>query len=142
MLMGTYEHRLDSKARLVLPAKIREKLGEAVVVAAGLDNCVSIYSEEEWGNFSEKIRKLPFYSNPKFRDFVRVMLGSAHEMSIDGTGRVLMPPALRDYAQLTQDVVVNGANDHVEIWDKERWSVKWKSGLENLSEMAEGVEGF
>ena len=55
MLMGTYEHRLDSKARLVLPAKIREKLGDAVVVAAGLDKCVSIYSEEEWVGFSEKI---------------------------------------------------------------------------------------
>lgn len=142
MLMGTYEHRLDTKARLVLPARMREKLGDIVVVAAGLDKCISLYSEAEWGNFSEKIKKLPFYSNAKFRDFVRIMLGSAHEMPIDGTGRVLLPTVLREYAQLGQEVVVSGANDHLEIWDKERWTDKWKSGLDTLAEMAEGVEGF
>ena len=142
MLMGTYEHRLDTKARLVLPAKIREKLGDVVVVAAGLDKCVSLYSEEEWNNFSEKIKSLSFYSNGNLRDFARVMLGSAHEMPIDSAGRVLIPTVLREYAGLAQEVVVSGANDHAEIWDKERWSIKWKSGLENLATMVEGVEGF
>jgi MraZ protein len=142
MLMGTYEHRLDTKARLVLPQKIREKLSDTIVLAAGLDKCVSLYSESEWEKFSEKIKSLPFYSNVKTRDFARIMLGSAHETLIDGTGRVLLPGVLRAYAQLDQDVVVNGANDHVEIWDKERWADKWKTGLENLSEMVEGVDGF
>jgi MraZ protein len=142
MLMGTYEHRLDSKARLVLPAKIREKLGDVVVVAAGLDKCVSLYSEADWAGFSEKIKNLPFYSNANFREFARIMLGSAHEVPIDGTGRVLLPTVLREYAKLTQDVVISGANDHAEIWDKERWSAKWKAGLDSLAHMAEGVEGF
>jgi MraZ protein len=142
MLMGTYEHRLDAKARVVLPSKIREKLSDVVILAAGLDKCVSLYSEEEWEKFSEKIKNLDFYANPKTREFARIMLSSAHETPIDGTGRVLLPAVLREYAQLNQDVVVNGANDHAEIWDKERWMAKWQSGLDNLSEMLEGVKGF
>ena len=141
MLMGTYEHRLDSKARLVLPAKIREKLGDVVVVAAGMDRCVSLYSETEWENFSEKFRNVPFYSNAKLRDVVRIMLGSAHEMPIDATGRVLLPTPLREYAGLSQDVVVSGAIDHAEVWDKEIWETKRKFVLENLSELAKDM-GF
>ncbi|MDR1622195.1 MAG: division/cell wall cluster transcriptional repressor MraZ [Synergistaceae bacterium] len=141
MLMGTYEHRLDTKARLVLPAKIREKLSDVVVAAVGLENCVSLYSQTEWENFSEKIRNMPLYSNDENRDFVRIMLGSAHEIFIDGMGRVLLPQVLREYAQLTQGVVVNGVRDHVEIWDKELWAAKWKAGLENLPKLAKNA-GF
>ena len=141
MLMGTYEHRLDPKARLVLPAKIREKLGDVVVVAVGLDKCVSLYSEAEWEIFSEKIRNVHFYSNAKLRDFVRIMLGSAHEMPIDGANRVLLPKPLREYAELGQEVVVSGAGDHAEVWDKENWETKRKFVLENLSDLAQDV-GF
>ena len=139
MLMGTYEHRLDSKARLVLPAKIREKLGDVVVVAAGLDKCVSLYSEREWENFSEKIRDLAFYSNPKHRNFARIMLSSADKTTIDGTGRVLLPTYLREHAKLSQEVVVCGVNDHAEVWDKEVWETIHKPGLENLSELAQDL---
>ncbi|MDR2175015.1 MAG: division/cell wall cluster transcriptional repressor MraZ [Synergistaceae bacterium] len=140
--IGTYEHRIDAKYRVVLPAKIREKLGDVAVVAAGLDNCISLFSEEDWNNFAEKIKKLPFYSNAKFRDFARVMLGSAHETPLDGMGRILLPAVLREYAQLKQEVVISGAGDHAEIWDRDRWAAKWRNGLENLAEMAADVEGF
>jgi MraZ protein len=142
MLMGTYEHRLDTKSRLVLPARIREKLGDVVVAALGMEGCVSLYSEEEWKNFSGKIRSQPFYSKPEARKFQRIMLGSAQEITIDGTGRVLLPGVLREHAGLTLEVVVCGVNDHVEIWDRERWAAMWNAGLEKLSEMAEGMEGF
>jgi MraZ protein len=142
MYMATYEHRIDAKFRLVLPAKIREKLSDVVVLAAGLDKCVSLYSEEDWGEFADKIKNLPFYSNAKLRDFSRVMLGSAHETPIDGMGRVLLPSVLRDYAQLEQEVVISGAGDHVEIWNQGRWAEKWSSGLDNLADMAASIEGF
>jgi MraZ protein len=140
--IGTYEHRIDAKNRLVLPAKIREKLGDVVVAAAGLDNCVSLFSEEDWNSFAEKINKLPFYSNARFRDFARVMLASAHETAPDGMGRILLPAVLREYAQLQQEVVISGAGDHAEIWDKDRWAARWRNGLENLADMAADVEGF
>ena len=141
MLMGTYEHRLDPKARLVLPAKIREKLGDVVFVTVGLEECISLYSEMEWEIFSGKIRNLSFYSNPKHRNFARTFLHNAHEIPIDGTGRVLLPPLLREYAKLSQEVVVCGVNDHAEIWDKKIWEAMHKPGLANLSELAEDL-GF
>ena len=141
MLMGTYEHRLDSKARLVLPAKIREKLGDVVFVTLGLDECVSLYSKTEWENFSEKVKNLSFYSNQAHRDFARTLINNAHEMSIDSIGRVLMPPLLREYAKLGQEVVVCGVNDHAEVWDKKIWEARYKPGLANLSELAKDL-GF
>ena len=142
MLMGTYEHRLDTKARLVLPAKIREKLGDVVVASVGMENCVSLYSMEEWENFLAKIKDRPFFSRSNTRELLRIILSSAHELPLDGTGRVLLPTVLRDYAGLTQEVVVNGVNDHVEIWDKARWTSYWNAGLEKLPEIAEGVDDF
>ena len=142
MLMGTYEHRLDTKARLVLPAKIREKLGDVVVASVGMENCVSLYSMEEWNSFLAKIKDRPFFSRSNTRELLRIILSSAHELALDGTGRVLLPPVLREYANLTQEVVVNGVNDHVEIWDKARWTNYWKTGLEKLPEIAEGVDDF
>ena len=141
MLMGTYEHRLDSKSRLVLPAKIREKLGDVVFVTLGLEKCVSLYSEVEWEIFSAKVRNLAFYSNPQHRGFARAVISSAHEMPIDGTGRVLLPTILREHAGLGQEVMICGVNDHAEVWDKERWETIYKPRLDNLSDLAEDL-GF
>jgi MraZ protein len=69
------------------------------------------------------------------------MLGSAHEIAIDSMGRVLLPQVLREYAQLNQEIIVNGVRDHVEIWNKEFWTTKWKSGLANLPKLAKNA-GF
>lgn len=142
MLMGTYEHRLDAKARLVLPAKIREKLGEVVIAAVGMEKCVSLYSIEEWARFLEKIKDRPFFSRSNTRELLRIILSSAHELPLDAAGRVLLPPVLRDYAYLQQEVVVNGVNDHVEVWDKSRWMEYWNTGLDKLPEIAEGMDDF
>lgn len=143
MFMGTYEHRLDAKFRLVLPAKIREKLGDVVVAAPGMDKCVALYSEQEWDIFLERFKSSqPFHSNPRARSFLRVVLGGSDTITIDGTGRILLSTVLRKYGELTTDVVVCGVNDHVEIWDRDRWVSMWNEGLEKLSEMAEGMEGF
>jgi MraZ protein len=131
---------MDAKYRIVLPAKIREKLGDVVMVAAGLDNCVSLFSEEDWKNFVEKtIAALDFYEDPDDRDFARLMLNSAGETPLDGMGRILLPTLLREYAQLKQDVVIAGTGDHVEIWDKDRWAVNWQIGLKKLADRAAGI---
>ena len=129
------EHRLDPKGRIVLPAKLREKLGDLVFVAAGMDGCVALYSENAWNDFMEKLKKLPFYSQEKARDFMRVM-GDGEDISVDGTGRVLLPARLREYAQLGQDVVFIRLPTHVEIWDKERWEKKQQTALSGLSDLA------
>ena len=138
MLMGTFEHRLDTKARLVLPMKFREKLGDVVVAAFGLENCVSLYSQEEWENFSHWMSSDSFLNDEKARRLQRIILSSAHDLSIDGAGRILLPQVLRDYARLEQDVSVNGVKDHAEIWDRVRWTEYCKAGIEGLQELTGG----
>ena len=142
MLMGTFEHRLDTKARMVLPAKFREKLGNVVVASIGMEQCVSLYSLEEWENFIVWLKNPSFVTNEKARRLQRLILASAHDLPIDGAGRVLLPPVLREYAFLTQEVVVNGVNDHAEIWDRARWTNYWSAGLEMLPELTGGTEGL
>ena len=138
MLMGTFEHRLDTKARLVLPAKFRERLGDTIVAAIGMENCVSLYSQDEWGNFTAWLKTSSFLDSERTRKLHRLILSSAHELAIDGAGRILLPGVLREYAALEQDVVVTGVNDHAEIWDRARWAEYWSTGLEMLPELTGG----
>lgn len=141
MLVGTYEHKIDQKARIVLPSKFREELGESVFATIGIDKCVSLYSPEEWGKMMERLQELPF-SKSKSRGLLRLMLSSAHELPLDSAGRILLPPVLREYAEFIQEVVFVGVSDHVEMWDKEKWNDYRKQVLNDLPEIAEGVEGF
>ncbi len=141
MLMGTYEHKIDSKSRIVLPSKFREELGESVFATIGIDKCVSLYSSKEWERVMERLQELSF-SKSKSRGFLRLMLSSAHEIALDSAGRLLVPPVLREYAEFTQEVIFVGVNDHIEMWDKTRWSEYRRLVLDDLPEIAEGVEGF
>lgn len=138
MLMGTFEHRLDTKARLVLPAKFREKLGDTLVAAIGMENCIALYSQEEWDTFTSWLRTDSFLSNERTRRLNRVILSNAYELAVDGAGRILLPNILREYASLEQEVVVNGVNDHAEVWDKTRWTEYWRAGLSMLPELTGG----
>ena len=138
MLMGTFEHRLKTKARLVLPAKFREKLGDTLVAAIGMEHCVSLYSQEEWGSFTAWLKTNSFLESERTRKLHRLILSSAHELFLDGAGRILLPGVLRDYAGLDQDVVVNGVNDHAEVWNRSRWADYWSTGLAMLPELTGG----
>lgn len=141
MLVGTYEHKIDSKARIVLPSKFREELGDCVVSTIGIDNCVSLYSRTGWERVMTKLQDLPF-SKSKTRGLLRIMLASAHELPIDSAGRILLPPVLRQHGDLSQDVVFVGVNDHVELWDREKWNEYREVVSRDLSDIAEGVDGF
>lgn len=141
MLMGTYEHKIDSKARIVLPSKFREELGDKVYSTIGIDKCISLYSGPGWEKVMEKLQDLP-YSKSKSRGLLRLMLSSAHELTVDSAGRILLPPVLRQYGEITQDVVFVGVNDHVELWDRDKWDAYRDEIAGELSEIAEGVDGF
>jgi len=141
VLVGTYEHKIDSKSRIVLPSKFREELGDSVVSTIGIDRCVSLYSPSEWEKVMEKLQDLPF-SKSKTRGLLRVMLSSAHELQVDSAGRVLLPAVLRQHGELVQDVVFVGVSDHVEMWDRDKWNEYRSVVLEELTDIAEGVEGF
>lgn len=138
MLIGEYEHSLDAKGRLIMPAKIREDIGEKFIVTKGLDGCLFGFSQNEWTNFEEKLKTLPL-TNKNARDFVRFFLSGAIECEIDKQGRFLITSNLREYAKLEKDTVIIGVGTRIEIWDKEKW--KSYNSDENISadEIAENM---
>ncbi|HHZ04946.1 MULTISPECIES: division/cell wall cluster transcriptional repressor MraZ [Acetomicrobium] len=139
MMIGTYEHRLDSKGRLVLPSKFRQEMGEQLVASVGVERCISLYSKDEWEKLLEKLQKMPF-SQSKARDFLRVFLATAHEITLDSAGRILLPQMLKSHAYLETEVSIIGVGDHLEIWDRETWNKYRQDILSNLSTIVEGVE--
>lgn len=138
MLIGEYEHSLDVKGRLILPAKIREDMGDKFIVTKGLDGCLFGFSQNEWTNFEEKLKTLPL-TNKNARDFVRFFLSGAIECEIDKQGRFLIASNLREYATMEKEVVIIGVGTRIEIWNKDKW--KTYNSDENISadEIAENM---
>ena len=138
VLIGEYEHSLDTKGRLIMPSKLREDMGEKFIVTKGLDGCLFGFSKIEWQNFEEKLKTLPL-TNKNARDFVRFFLSGATECEIDKQGRFLIASNLREYATLEKDVVIIGVGTRLEIWNREKW--KTYNSSENISadEIAENM---
>ncbi len=138
MLIGEYEHSLDAKGRLIMPAKLREDIGEKFIVTKGLDGCLFGFSQAEWNNFQEKLKTLPL-TNKNARDFVRFFLSGAIECEIDKQGRFLIASNLREYAEMEKEVAIIGVGTRIEIWNKEKW--KQYNSEENISadEIAENM---
>ena len=130
MLIGEYEHTLDAKGRLIMPAKLREDIGEKFIITKGLDGCLFGFSQAEWNNFEEKLKTLPL-TNKNARDFVRFFLSGATECEIDKQGRFLIAGNLREYAQMEKEIAIIGVGTRIEIWNKEKW--KEYNSDENIS---------
>ena len=120
MLMGEYEHSLDAKGRLTMPAKLRQDIGEKFILTKGLDGCLFAFSTQEWINFEEKLKSLPL-SDKNARSFVRFFLAGATECEIDKQGRFLIPANLRNVAGLEKEAVIIGVGIRLEIWNKDTW---------------------
>ena len=134
MFMGEYNHTIDAKGRLIVPSKFRETLGDTFVVTKGLDGCLFVYDNEEWGIFEEKLKSLPI-TNKEARQFVRFFLAGAAEVEVDKQGRILVPNVLREFAELNKDVVLIGVASRIEIWSKERF--EGMTAYEDMDEIAE-----
>ena len=123
MLIGEYEHTLDAKGRLSMPAKLRRDMGEAFIVTKGLDGCLFAFSQEEWKNFETKLKALPL-SDKNARNFVRFFLAGATECELDKQGRFLIPNNLRTAAKLEKEAIIIGVGTRLEIWNREIWQSK------------------
>ena len=136
MLIGEYEHSLDAKGRLIMPAKLRQDMGEKFIVTKGLDGCLFAFSQNEWLNFETKLKALPL-SDRKARSFVRLFLSGATECEIDKQGRFLIPSNLRTASGLEKEAVIIGVGTRLEIWNK----ATWEKCDENISadEIAENM---
>ena len=120
MLIGEYGHSIDTKGRLIMPAKLRQDMGEKFIVTKGLDGCLFAFSQNEWLNFETKLKTLPL-SDRNARNFVRFFLSGATECEIDKQGRFLIPANLRNAANLEKESDIIGVGTRLEIWNKETW---------------------
>lgn len=136
MFIGEYSHNLDEKGRLAVPKKFRPDLSKGAVVTKGLDNCLFLYTQEEWEKLARKLADLPF-AQSNTRAFARLMLAGAMDVSIDKQGRIVLPEYLRTFAGLSKNVVVAGLYNRLELWDEGKWE-EYKGRTEKESnEIAE-----
>lgn len=136
MLLGEYEHSIDTKGRIAMPAKLREGLGVSFIITKGLDGCLFVYSLDEWQRVEQKLASLPM-SRKTARDFTRFLFGGACEAECDKQGRVLLPANLRRYAALEREAVIVGVGSRAEIWDAAKWQQYNEESAEDVSELAE-----
>ena len=141
MFKGEYNHSIDAKGRVIVPAKFREKLGDAFVVTKGLDGCLYGYAEEDWQVFEEKLSTLPL-TNKDSRQFTRFFLAGAADVEVDKQGRILLPQNLREFAALEKDVVLVGVSKRIEIWDKDRWNGVTEMYDNNMDEVAANLDSL
>lgn len=120
MLLGEYQHTVDEKGRIAVPAKFRKTLSGGVVVTRGLDACLYLYPLDEWTKLAEKLARLSI-TQADSRAFSRVMLAGASHAEIDSQGRILLPEYLRQFANIRTRAVFTGLYNRAEIWDEERW---------------------
>ena len=131
MFIGEYQHNMDAKGRLAVPAKFRALLKEGAVVTRGLDNCLFLYPKKQWIELAEKLAAMPI-SQANSRAFARLMLAGAMDVDFDSQGRINLPEYLRKFAGLKKDTIVAGLYNRLEIWDKVAWD-KYKDGAEKKS---------
>lgn len=138
MFLGEYQHSLDSKARLIIPAKFREELGLKFVATKGLDNCIFVYPLDEWQVIEEKLRSLPF-TRADVRSFARFFFSGASELEIDKQGRVLLPQNLREYAHIDKELVIIGVGARLEIWSSDNWASYNQTAEASYGTLAESL---
>ena len=138
MFIGEYKHNLDDKGRLAVPQKFRAKLSEGAVITRGLDNCLFLYTKEEWEKLASQLAALPI-SQANTRAFARLMLAGAMDVSLDKQGRVILPDYLRKYAGVSKKVVVAGLYNRLELWDEEQWEAYKTKTEDNSSDIAEAL---
>ncbi len=138
MFMGEYHHNIDDKGRIVMPSKFRDALGNHFVIAKGLEKCLYVYASKDWEKLVSKLDTLPFTKRDA-RTFIRSFFSGATECEFDRQGRTCVTSPLAHYAGLNRECVIIGANDRIEIWDKDSWDAFMMENEENLSNIAENL---
>lgn len=120
MFIGEFNHTVDDKGRVTIPARYRQELEDGGIVTRGLDGCLVLYPDLEWKVLTEKVKELPM-TDRRARDFRRFFYGSAAEAALDRQGRILIPAYLREYASVGSEATVVGMDTYIEIWNPETW---------------------
>jgi MraZ protein len=137
--MGEFSHSIDTKGRLIIPAKFREQLGDQFVVTRGMDGCLFGYPQAEWQNLEAKLSELPLTKKDS-RAFVRFFYSAATECEFDKQGRINIPQTLAKHADLSKKCVIVGVSERFEIWSEDRWNNFASEAEENFDEIAEKMD--
>lgn len=141
MFLGEFQHILDSKGRLAIPAKFRSTLALGAVVTRGLDASLILFPLEEWGKVAQKVAALPLGQGDS-RAFARLLLSGAYDVELDSQGRMVIPGSLRTWAHIQREVVVVGLYNRIEIWDKDTWEDVSQKAIEDLEGITERLSEF
>ena len=136
MFFGNYSHSLDEKGRLVIPKKMREELGNKIFIMKGFDGALAIYQESAYSRVMEELEKYSF-NKKENRDYLRLKLASIVDLDVDKMGRVQLPVAILGKYHINKDVIVLGAGDHIEVWDKDRYEEYMSSIEDEYEDIAE-----
>ena len=140
MFYGEYEHTLDRKGRLIIPAKFREALKdhyiERLFITRGLDKCLFMFGEDEWKAQEQKFKTMSF-TKSEYRRFNRLYFSGAGELVPDKQARILIPSYLKDYANIKRDVYIIGVSNRIEIWSREDWKGYYSASKDSFEEVAE-----
>lgn len=137
VFVGEYHQKIDEKGRLIIPAKIREDLGNDFIITRGLDGCLFIYPKTTWNEIIKKYQELPNVKDA--RNFMRFFLSGAINLEFDKQGRINISSPLIKYADLIKNCVVIGVGDRVEIWNEDRWIKLLKDNEDNFSSIADNL---
>ena len=134
MFRGENKVTLDAKGRLAIPTRYREGIaqdaaGQMVVTVDHVERCLLLYALPDWEDIKRKLSKLPAL-DPRARSLQRLLIGHATDVELDSAGRVLIPPNLREYANLTRDVVLSGQGTRFEIWDEASWAAQRDASIQ------------
>ena len=138
MFMGEFHHNIDEKGRLIIPSKFRNELGSKFIVTRGIEECLFVYSLDEWNKMVEELKTLPF-TRKDARAFTRMFLSGATECELDNNGRINIPSPLTNYASLEKECVVIGVNERLEIWSNEKYEEFFNNNIGRFDEIAENL---
>ncbi len=139
MFTGEYNHNIDNKGRLIIPSKVRDQLSGNFIITRGLDNCLFLYTTDEWQKLVDKISKLPV-NRAEARHVSRFFLSAALECELDTQGRANISTALIEHAKLEKECVIIGVSNRLEIWNKDKWLDYINEKTESFDEIAENLE--
>lgn len=139
MFLGEFEYRIDEKGRVLIPPRFRRALKEGVVLRPGVEKCITAYARSEWEKLATSLTtgSVP---RSKLRRLNRATFATAFSLNIDGQGRIALPIPLRQYAGIEEEVVIVGANNYLELWDKGQWEAEKTISQEQTWQIIESLE--
>ena len=139
MFFGEFEYKLDEKGRLPLPPRFRGYLKGGVVLTPGMEKCITAYPLSEWKKLADSLTATSV-TRSKLRRLSRAIFATAFHLNIDGQGRVSLPAPLREYAGITDEVVVAGANNYLELWNKANWEAEKATSQQQAWQIIESMD--